>query len=650
MGCVCGTQGKRYVEVLRVFEGSLFLQLIGADSAQTILRYAQVRKAEAESIHRALPALAGQLAVIFDGCVSLLDANGKNTLTIRAFMQLGRTRTVVPHGPGQGYALDLQNQETDVLLTSEVFLFWISEREVVCRYVVEGDGDEVVLQSTMCARIELQNQSRYLLLPPQSLPDSADGRKDSSLNALTNADFIGLLGTIPFFANLPKDKLAMLTEMSTIRVYPSNSVIFREDEGISTQMFVTLAGSVEVTSSRATGPLATLVAGSFFGEMSLLINIPRAATVKALESCMLMSIEKKAFHTLLDQCPDVRLGVNKLLKERLLLKAILSGVLPFFDAIPSERMIRFTHELEIEDQVHKGDVVLRQQEENDPLNTKFVFLVYGALEITAKQRRTSKFGLDNTVFLTPGCYLGPFTFERMNLLKGVVFARSAAVLLTCPFSKLLELFEEYPVAGAAANIAWFGERCDFASVLRHGVLTQRFQAFLESEHSDENYLFFLDIEKFRVVEDRDERRQMSMYIRERYIQSDAPKEVNLPAGIRDGIIDQMDRGPPSHTVDTTFFDEAYDEIMRLMVKDSFPRFKKSMHFQNIIETLDSHTSRKGSRLVAACHHFRDSLQVLRPGHVDMKNMQLERMMSTIQKSQARRNVAATMANPQYNNS
>ncbi|KAL4150745.1 hypothetical protein PRNP1_010142 [Phytophthora ramorum] len=555
-------------------------------------------------------------------------------------MQLGRTRAVVPNSPGLGYKLDPQLEDKEVLLTSEVFLFWKSEKEVVCRYVTEGGGDEVILQSIMCARVDLQNQSRYLLLPPHTLPDATQGRKDSSLNALTNADFIGLLGTIPFFANLPKDKLAVLTEMSTIRVYPSNSVIFREDEGISTQMFVTLAGSVEVTSSRAVGPLAKLEAGSFFGEMSLLINIPRAATVKALDSCMLMSIEKNAFHTLLDQCPDVRVSVGKLLKERLLLKAILSGVLPFLESIPSERMIRFSHEVDIEDQVRKGDIVFRQHDEHDPHDPKFVFLVYGALEITGNHRKPSTFGRDNSVFLTPGCYMGPFTFDRMNLRKGKVIARSSAVLLTCPFSTIQELFEEYPAAGAAANIAWFGERCDFASVLRHGILTQRFQAFLESEHSDENFLFFQDIEKFRVIEGDNERREMSEHIRERYVQPDAPKEVNLPAGIRDSILEQMDKRSPVDAIEATFFDEACDEIMRLMVKDSFPRFKKSMQFQNVVDMLDPHTNRRGSKLVAACHHFRDSLQVLRPGHVDMKHMQLERMMSTIQKSHARRKMSS----------
>jgi CRP-like cAMP-binding protein len=408
-------------------------------------------------------------------------------------------------------------------------------------------------------------------------------------------------------------------------------------------MFVTLAGSVEVTSSRAMGPLAKLEAGSFFGEMSLLINIPRAATVKALDSCMLMSIEKKAFHALLEHCPDVRDGVNRLLKERLLLKAILSGVLPFFESIPSERMIRFSHELDIEDQVHKGDIVLRQQDELDQQESRFIFLVYGALEIMSTLRKSSKFGHDTNVFLTPGCYIGPFTFERMNARRGKVFARSSAVLLSCPFRKVQQLFDEFPSAGAAANIAWFGERCDFASVLRHGVLTQRFQAFLESEHSDENFLFFLDIEKFRVVEDDSKRREMSRRIRERYIQPNAPKEVNLPAGIRDSILEKMDSLPPTEIVDASFFDEACDEIMRLMVKDSFPRFKKSLHFQNVVDTLDPHTNRKGSRLVAACHHFRDSLQVLRPGHVDMKHMQLERMMSTIQKSQARRKISSGVA-------
>ncbi|KAL7683393.1 putative cyclic nucleotide-binding domain, rmlC-like jelly roll, RGS domain, RGS domain superfamily [Plasmopara halstedii] len=639
MGCVCGTQNTRFLEITRICDVSLFLKLMGVDTfAQSMTMH---KAAEAPNHRATIPAQAGQIAIIYNGLSSLFDVNEKNILNIRAYMPLGHTQAVVPLSPSHAYTHDPHISKGGTLLTPEIFLFWKSDKEIICRYVTEGAGDEVVLESTLCARVELQSQSRYLLLPS----NGTDSGKPSSLSALTNGDLVGLLTTIPFFADLPTDKLAILTEVSTIRIYPSGCIIFREDEGISTQMFVTLAGSVEVTSSRATGPLATLVAGSFFGEMSLLINIPRAATVKALESCMLMSIEKKAFHSVLDQCPDARLSINKLLKERLLLKAILSGVLPFFSAIPNERMIRFSQEFEIEDHVRKNDIVLSQQGENGSQDSKFVFVVYGAVEISSKDRKPGMFGHDRSIFLTPGCYLGPFTFERMNLRNGKAYARSASVLLTCSFPTIVKLLEEYPSARAAANIAWFGERCDVASVLRHGTLALRFRTFLESEHSEENYLFFLDIEKFRQIEDKSERREVSIYIFERYIQPGAPKEVNLPAVIRDDIMDQMGKLSALDTVEPTFYNEACDEIMRLMGKDSFLRFKKSFHFQNIVEALDPHTNRQGSRLVAACHQFRDSLQVLRPGHVDMKNTQLERMLSTIQKSQALKNNVSDSASP-----
>lgn len=621
-------------------EGSLFIELIGVDTtAESITMH----KAEASTRRASIPAQVGQIAIVFSGLSSLYDVNGINTLNIRASMPLGQPHTAVPSSPRHGYALDAHLPEGETVVTSEIFFFWKAEKEIICRYVTDGAGDEVVLQSKLCVRAELRHQARYLLLPAKLVPNATNGGKKSSLNALTNGDFIGLLRTISFFADLPTDKLGILTELSTIRVYPSGCVIFREDEGISSQMFVTLAGSVEVTSSRATGSLATLGPGSFFGEMSLLIDIPRAATVKALESCMLMSIEKKAFHRVLDQCPDVRLSIHKLLKERLLLKAILSGVLPFLSTIPNERMIRFSHDLEIEDSVRKGDMVLCQHSDQSSHESKFVFVVYGAIEIAASNRKPSMFGHERTLFLTPGCYLGPFTFERMSLRKGKAYARSAAVLLTCSFHKITTLLDEYPTARAAANIAWFGERCDVASVLHHNALAMRFQTFLESEHSEENYLFFMDIEKFRSTKGDSERRKVSQYILERYIQPGALKEVNLPAGVRDGIVDRMHKLSAIDTVDATFFDEACDEIMVLMGKDSLSRFKKSRHFQTVVEALDPHTNRQGSRLVSACHHFRDSLQVLRPSQVDMKHMHLERMMSTIQKSQARNHVAAGLA-------
>lgn len=648
MGGVFGSHARR-AEVTRVYEASTLLHLIGADQPQRLIRHARIKKADDR---HGIAAKAGQVLLVFDGCIDLYQ-NGTKVQTIRALLQTTRTAsagtgapvapvsttsgtTPVAHTTHLGRysaTASMLYDEHGVIQTDEILLYWKTATELVCRYSCHTGGDAVVLKSVLADRVTVQErtQTRFVSLPATDL--GVTGATSPSLHALTNADLLELLSAIPFFANIPRDKLAMLTDMATIRVYPSKCVIFREDDGLSTQMFVTLAGSLDVWSTRTSAPLATLGAGSFFGEMALLINIPRAATVTARESCMLMSIEKDAFHDLLERAPDVKTSVYQLLKERLWLKALLSGVLPYLTSIPLDRMVQFSHGMEISDSVRRGDLVMDQESSEPP---RFAFLVYGALEITSSElKRGSGVHRDHSIFLTPGCYFGPFTFQRLATQTSKVVARSPCVLLSCPFDALLQLFREFPQVAAEANIAWFGERCDLASVMRHTVLTQRYQAFLAAEHSEENFAFCLDVDKFRTAAS-DERAMLAQHIREQYIQSDAPREVNLPAAIRDSIVDKLTKLTPLDVLPSTFYDHAGDEIMCLMTKDSFPRFKKSPLFTSVLDTLDPHLNRKGSKLVDACHVFRDSLHSMKPGQVENVAVQrLNRMLSSIRKSQNR---------------
>lgn len=627
MGSVFGTQTRN--EIRDVYDESTLLQLLGTDQRQKLIQHAQLKRADD---NHPIQAVAGRVLLIFDGSIDLYQDNVL-IRSIRAHRtgtdtRNSRTSTVTRYSVSEKRPFDNKK----VTLTDEILIYWKSENELLCRYAFQVGGEEVILKSLVCTSITVQERTRYLSISIKHL--TAKGSKVSPLNALTNSDLIEVLAGIPFFADIPRDKLIALTELSTIRVYPNECVIFREDEGVSTQMFVTLAGSLEVSSSRASAPLAKLEAGSFFGEMSLLINIPRAATVTAMESCMLMSIEKHAFHVFLDKSPEVKASVYKLLKERLLVKALMSGVLPYLNSVLLPRMIEFCSDLIIEDQIHKGDIV-GEQDSSDP---RFGLLVYGALEITTMQHKWNGVHRDHSVFLTPGCYFGPFTFVRLNCHNGKIYARSPVVLLSCPYDKCQKLLNEFPHVAAEANIAWYGEQCDLASVLRHKVLTERFRGFLEAEHSDENFTFYLDVDKFRDTKDED-RNHLAIYIRERYIQPDSIKEVNLPANIRDTIIERLSKLAPEEIVPTTFFDAAWEEIMRLMTKDSFPRFKKSPLFQNILDTLDPHLNRKGSKLMDACHAFRDSLNVVRPEHVEsIAVSRLNQMLTTIRKSQVQHSV------------
>jgi serine/threonine protein phosphatase PrpC len=78
--------------------------------------------------------------------------------------------------------------------------------------------------------------------------------------------------------------------------FDAGDFILREGE-ISEHLYVLVKGSVEVT--RGERRLATLPAGSHFGEMALLNLRPRSATVRALEDCRMLTIDRQSLYDFL---------------------------------------------------------------------------------------------------------------------------------------------------------------------------------------------------------------------------------------------------------------------------------------------------------------------------------------------------------------
>jgi len=102
------------------------------------------------------------------------------------------------------------------------------------------------------------------------------------------------------------------------RTVPAGTVIFREyDPG--GEMYIIQSGKVKVT--RKIGlidkTLSVLRKGDFFGEMSILNEKPRSATVVAEESCELLAIDRKTFEAMVKGNPEIALRIIKKLAARL---------------------------------------------------------------------------------------------------------------------------------------------------------------------------------------------------------------------------------------------------------------------------------------------------------------------------------------------
>jgi CRP-like cAMP-binding protein len=81
-------------------------------------------------------------------------------------------------------------------------------------------------------------------------------------------------------------------------------------------MFFISKGTVTVLSADENITYASLKAGQFFGEISLLLSMPRTATIKAAGFCDLYRLDKEHFDIVVEQYPDFKKSIRVLADKR----------------------------------------------------------------------------------------------------------------------------------------------------------------------------------------------------------------------------------------------------------------------------------------------------------------------------------------------
>ena len=121
------------------------------------------------------------------------------------------------------------------------------------------------------------------------------------------------------FPGIAPAEVAELITNSKLMNYPAGTVLCHEN-ALETSFYLILEGQVEVTkviNNRETRLLKTLSAGDFFGEMALIHNAPRAATVKTLTPLVALEIDKNAFDRVLKNSSSVSLAMVREISRRL---------------------------------------------------------------------------------------------------------------------------------------------------------------------------------------------------------------------------------------------------------------------------------------------------------------------------------------------
>ena len=143
------------------------------------------------------------------------------------------------------------------------------------------------------------------------------------------------LQQVSLFSDLDREMLDALLSVSLAVDFSRNETILHEsDDG--TSLFVILSGSVKVCLMRPDGKeaiLAQLGQGEFFGEMALLDNRPRSASVVALEATQVMMLTRSDFMQLLQRKPQIIRKMLVTLATRLRNADQKIADLAFLDAI-----------------------------------------------------------------------------------------------------------------------------------------------------------------------------------------------------------------------------------------------------------------------------------------------------------------------------
>jgi predicted acylesterase/phospholipase RssA/CRP-like cAMP-binding protein len=144
---------------------------------------------------------------------------------------------------------------------------------------------------------------------------------------VSDPELLTLLADIPFFAALDEaTRLELAEQLEPVHV-AAGEVIFRQGDA-GEGLFLVVSGRLRV-SVAADGPermLYDLGRGAIVGEMALLTDRPRAATVHAVRDSDLLLLRVSSFTSLLERSPALVTGMMRLLVDRVLAVDLLLTV------------------------------------------------------------------------------------------------------------------------------------------------------------------------------------------------------------------------------------------------------------------------------------------------------------------------------------
>ena len=129
-------------------------------------------------------------------------------------------------------------------------------------------------------------------------------------------DVLDRIRSFPLFLSAPESFLAAIGAYLRPQSHSPHDYILTEGDEAKA-MYWLVRGAVAVTSRDGESTYAELKPGAFFGEIGILMDIPRTATIVARTRCLLVVLKKEDLTKLLPEFPEVERTIREEAQERL---------------------------------------------------------------------------------------------------------------------------------------------------------------------------------------------------------------------------------------------------------------------------------------------------------------------------------------------
>ncbi len=131
-------------------------------------------------------------------------------------------------------------------------------------------------------------------------------------------DEVSVMRRIPLFAHINSQKLKLLAFTSERIVFAPGQILFRQgDEGDAAYVIIEGQADVLVDAPKGAISVATMERNAIVGEVAILCEVPRTATIRAITQLDTLRITKARFLELLNEHPELSIEIMKTLAQRL---------------------------------------------------------------------------------------------------------------------------------------------------------------------------------------------------------------------------------------------------------------------------------------------------------------------------------------------